>query len=89
MLVSSCCNKSGTIYYHLVTRLMTVTDLLQVVSIRLIQAVRNNLLRTCCHQLVNNLLRIVQTISDLLEELYWPVQLVPDLSTTGNTQTRP
>ena len=35
---------------------MTVTDLLQVVPTRLIQAVRDKLLRACCHQLVNNLL---------------------------------
>ena len=49
--------QSGTSCYHLVTRLMTVTDLLQVVPTRLIQAVRNKLLRACCHQLVNNLLR--------------------------------
>jgi hypothetical protein len=47
----------GTSCYHPVTRLMTVTDLLQVVPARLIQAVRNKLLRACCHQLVNNLLR--------------------------------
>ena len=33
-----------------------VTDLLQVVPTRLIQAVRNKLLRAC-YQLVNNLLR--------------------------------
>ena len=33
------------------------TDLLQVVPTRLIQAVRNKLLRACCHQLVNDLLR--------------------------------
>jgi hypothetical protein len=57
LLVPSCCNKSGTSCYHLVTRLMTVTDLQQVVPTRLIQAVRNKLLRACCHQLVNNLLR--------------------------------
>ena len=56
LLVPSCCDKSGTICYHFVTRLMTVTDLLQVVSTRLKQAIRNKLLRTCCHQLVNNLL---------------------------------
>ena len=56
LLVPSCCDKSGTSCYHLVTRLMTVTDLLQVVP-RLIQAVRNKLLRACCRQLVNNLLR--------------------------------
>ena len=55
-LVSSCCDKSETSCYHLVTRLMTV-DLLQVVPTRLIQAVRNMLLRACGHQLVNNLLR--------------------------------
>jgi hypothetical protein len=57
LLVPSCCDKSGTSCYHLVTRLMTVTDLLQVVPTRLIQAVRNKLLRACCHQLANNLLR--------------------------------
>jgi hypothetical protein len=63
-------NLSGTSCYHLVTRLMTVTDLLQVVPTRLIQAVRNKLLRACCHQLVNNLLRADdETISDLLEQL--------------------
>ena len=48
-----------------------ITDLLQVVPSRLIQAVSNELLRACCHQLVNNLLPTcyVQTISDLLEQL--------------------
>jgi hypothetical protein len=30
LLVPSCCDKSGTSCYHLVTRLMMVTDLLQV-----------------------------------------------------------
>ena len=49
LLVRSCCDKSGTSCYHLVTRLMTVTDLLQVVPTRLIQAVRNKLLRACSH----------------------------------------
>ena len=57
LLVPSCCDKSGTSCYHLLTRLMMVTDSLQVVPTRLIQAVRNKLLRACCHQLVNNLLR--------------------------------
>jgi hypothetical protein len=57
LLVPSCCDKSGTSCYHLVTSLMTVTDLLQVVPTRLIQAVRNKLLRACCHQLVDDLLR--------------------------------
>ncbi len=33
--VPSCCDKSGTSCYHIVTRLMTVTDLLQVVPARL------------------------------------------------------
>jgi hypothetical protein len=58
LLVLSCCDKSGTSCYHLVTKLMTVTDLLQVVPTKPIQAVRNKLLRACCHQLVNNLLRV-------------------------------
>jgi hypothetical protein len=57
LLVPSCCDKSGTSCYHLVTRLMTVTDSQQVVPTRLIQAVRNKLLRACCPQLVNTLLR--------------------------------
>jgi hypothetical protein len=35
LLVPSCCDKSGTSCYHLVTRLMTLTDLLQVVPTRL------------------------------------------------------
>jgi hypothetical protein len=47
--------------YHLVTRLMMVTDLLQVVPTRLIQAVRNKLLRACWHQLVNNWEQAVRT----------------------------
>ena len=38
LLFPSCCDKSGTSCYYLVTRLMTATDLLQ--------AVRNKLLRT-------------------------------------------
>ena len=52
LLVPSCCDKSGTSCYHLVRRLMTVTNLLQVVPTRLVQAVRNKLLRACCHQRV-------------------------------------
>ncbi len=70
LLVPSCCDKSGTSCYHLVTRLMTVTDMPQVVPTILIQAVRNELLRACCHQLVNNLLRVdvqLYGISDFLE----------------------
>jgi hypothetical protein len=45
--------------YHLVTRLMTVTDLLQVVPTRLIQAVCNKLLYelVVINLLINNLLR--------------------------------
>ena len=40
-----------------ITRMIAVTNLLQVVTTRNAQAVRNKLLRACCHQLVNNLLR--------------------------------
>ena len=47
LLVPSCCDKSGTSCYHPVTRLMTVTDLLQVVPTRLIQA-----FVTSCYELV-------------------------------------
>jgi hypothetical protein len=64
MLFPSCCDKSGTSCYHLVTRLMTVTDLLQVVPTRLIQAVRNKLLRACCHQLVASLLASSTLLQD-------------------------
>ncbi len=46
LLVSSCCDKSGTSYYHLATRLMTATDLIQVVPTRLIQATRNMLMKS-------------------------------------------
>jgi hypothetical protein len=52
LLVPICCDKSGTSCYHLVTRSPTITDLLQVVPTRLIQAVRNKFLRAWCHQLV-------------------------------------
>jgi hypothetical protein len=63
LLVPSCCVKSGTSCYRLVTRLMTATDLLQVVPTRLIQAVRNKLLRACWHQLATRLL----SSTDLLQ----------------------
>jgi hypothetical protein len=57
----SCCAKSGTSCYHLVTnntKLMMVNRLATSCSSKInIQAVRNKLLRACCHQLVNNLLR--------------------------------
>ena len=56
-LVPSGCDKSETSCFHLITRLMMVTDLLLVVPARLMQAVCSKLLRACCHQLVNNLLR--------------------------------
>jgi hypothetical protein len=55
--------KSG---YHLVTRLMTVTDLQQVVPTRPLQAVRNKLLY---EQSLLSSTCYVQTISDLLEQL--------------------
>ena len=54
LLVPSCCDKSGTRCYHLVTRLMTATDLLQVVPTRLVQAVR---ITSCYKLVVINLLR--------------------------------
>ena len=57
LLVPSCCVKSWTSCYQHVTRLTTVTDLLQIVPTTLIQAVRKRSLRACYHQLVNNLLR--------------------------------
>ena len=41
--VPSCCDKSETSCYHLVTKLMTVAHLLQVVPIRPVQAVYNKL----------------------------------------------
>jgi hypothetical protein len=44
------------------TRLMTVTDLLQIVPTWLIQAVRNKLLRACCYNLVTRLM----TVTDFL-----------------------
>jgi hypothetical protein len=64
LLVPSCCDKSGTSCYSLVTRLMTVADLLQVVPTRLIQAVRNKLLRACCHQFVTRLLASSTLLQD-------------------------
>jgi hypothetical protein len=65
--VPSCCDKSETSCYHLVTRSMTVTDLLQVVPTRLIQAV---FVTSCCELFVIDLLTTccVQTISELLEK---------------------
>ena len=68
-LVPSGCDKSETSCFHLITRLMMVTDLLLVVPARLMQAV-------CCYELVAiNLLTTcyVQTISDLLL-VCWPHQ---------------
>ncbi len=68
LLLPSCCDKSETSCYHLVTRLMTVTDLLQVVPTRLIQAcLYNKLLLAYYYQSGNNLIRA--NISDLLEQL--------------------
>jgi hypothetical protein len=92
LLVPSCCDKSGTSCYHLVTRLMTVTDLLQVVPTRLIQAVRNkllyelvviNLLRADDIRLVGTTCCESVALINLVTR-WW--QLVPDLSTTGNKQ---
>ena len=49
LLVPSCCDKSGTSRYHLVTRLVMVTDKLATSYSNkiIIQAVRNKLLRAC------------------------------------------
>jgi hypothetical protein len=65
-------------------------DLLQVVPTILIQAVRNKLLRACCHQLVNNLLRAdyIRLVGTTCYECTRQ-QLVPDLSITGNKQCEP
>jgi hypothetical protein len=79
LLVPSCCDKPGTNCYHLVTRLMTVTDLLQVVPTRLIQAVRNKLLWACCHQLVN---RQYRTCWNNLLRVCWPHQPCYKMITT-------
>ena len=54
-----CCQDDIRICSHclfpvVVASLMTVTDLLQVIPTRLIQAVRNKFLRRCCHQLVDS-----------------------------------
>ena len=57
---------------------MTVIDLLQVVPTRLIQAVRNKLLRAYCHQLENNLL------SDMLEQLVASLLASSTLLQDGN-----
>jgi hypothetical protein len=90
LLVLSCCDRSGPSCYHLVTRLLMVIDLLQVVPTRLIQAVRNKLLRACCHQLVNNLLRAddIRLVETICCESVGLINLVTkwDLSTTGNKQ---
>jgi hypothetical protein len=71
LLVSSCCDRSGTSCNHL----LTITDLLQVVPTRPIQwAVRNKSLRTCRRYQVtcwNNLLRVC-----------WPHQLCCEMITT-------
>ncbi len=80
LLVPSCRDKSGTSCYHLVTRLMTVTDLLQVVPTRLIQAVRNNLLPICCYQLVT--CRRYQTCWNNLLRVCWPHQPCYKMITT-------
>jgi hypothetical protein len=89
LLVASCCDKCGTSCYHLVTRLMTVTDLRQVVPTGLIQAV---FVTSCYELVVINLLTTcyVQTISDLLDQLVASLSasstLFSDLSTAGNKQ---
>ena len=61
LLVPSCCDKSGTSCNYLVTRLMTVTDLLLVVLTRQ----QRRFITTCYGLVVISLL----TISNLLEQL--------------------
>jgi hypothetical protein len=61
---------------------MTVTDLLQVVPTGLTQAVRNKLLRACCHQLVNNLQRADDI--RLLEQLVASMSASSTLLQDGN-----
>jgi hypothetical protein len=47
-------------------KLLTCYHLVTIVSTRLIQAVRNKLLRACCHQLVNNCRRYQTCWNNLL-----------------------
>jgi hypothetical protein len=68
------CDKSGTSCYHLVTRLMTAPDLLQVVPTRQIQA---RLFVTSCYELV---------VIDLLTTCY--VQTISDLNWTCELAVR-
>jgi hypothetical protein len=80
-----CCDKSETSCYHLVTRLMTVTDLLQVDPVRLLWY---RLFVTSCYELVViNLLTscYVQTISacwNNLLRICWPRQPCYKMITT-------
>jgi hypothetical protein len=69
LLVPSCCDKSGTSCYHLVTRLMTATVLLQVVPTRLIQAVSS--------QVATSLLSI-SGLLELVASLLTPSTLLQD-----------
>ena len=61
-----------------------LTDLPQVVPIRPIQAVRKKLLRACCHQLVNNLLRAhnIRFVETNLSRVCWPHQPCYKMITT-------
>jgi hypothetical protein len=91
--VHTCCDKSetsrGTNCYHLVTKLQSykIDGGNRLVTSCSNKTIRNKLLRTCCHQLVN------KTISALPEQLVARLlgasillQLIPDLPTTGNEQ---
>jgi hypothetical protein len=64
----------------LITKLMTVTDLLQVVPTRLIRVVRNKLLWAFCHQLVT--CRRYQTCWNNLLRVCWPRQPYYKMITT-------
>ena len=87
MFVPSYCDKSGTSCYHLVTKLMTVTDLIATSCSNKTNTcklyIRNKLLRACCHQLVvlNNLLHaddIGLVLEQLVTSLLASSTLLPD-----------
>ena len=70
-----------------------MTDLLQVVPTRLVQAVRNKLLRASCHHFVNNLLRAddIRLVETSLLYRHQPCNKVITacvilVTTTGNKQ---
>jgi hypothetical protein len=82
LLVSSCCDKSGTSCYHLVTWLTTVTDLLQVVPTRPQKTNarlgrKTNVLTSCHKFFVNYLCRDIRLL-----RICWPHQTCYKMITT-------